>query len=59
MSSEQTLKPGDVVRLKSGGPRMTVDWIDTDGHEIICTWFKGDERHRDRFGWNSLQLVED
>lgn len=41
-------KPGDVVQLKSGGPKMTVDKenidpiraLDADGVKIYdCTWF--------------------
>ncbi len=28
---------GDVVQLKSGGPRMTVD--DLDGNRVGCIWF--------------------
>jgi uncharacterized protein YodC (DUF2158 family) len=32
-----TIKAGDVVMLKSGGPRMTVEAIDKDG--VLCVWF--------------------
>lgn len=28
---------GDVVTLKSGGPKMTVSEI--NGNEVTCTWF--------------------
>lgn len=28
---------GDVVQLKSGGPKMTVESMDTDG--VKCVWF--------------------
>jgi uncharacterized protein YodC (DUF2158 family) len=31
-------KAGDVVRLKSGGPKMTVRRAETDG-EVVCEWF--------------------
>ena len=30
-------KPGQVVRLKSGGPRMTVKEILPDGR-VVCQW---------------------
>ncbi len=30
-------KVGDVVQLKSGGPKMTVSEIDSDG--VFCQWF--------------------
>lgn len=31
-------KPGDVVQVKSGGPKMTVDVVIKDG-EVTCVWF--------------------
>jgi uncharacterized protein YodC (DUF2158 family) len=34
-----TFKPGDVVRLKSGGPAMTVMHEDTLGN-AACQWFE-------------------
>ena len=37
----QELKIGDVVKLKSGGPTMTVDNIEKNG-EIYCKWFAGE-----------------
>jgi uncharacterized protein YodC (DUF2158 family) len=30
---------GDVVRLKSGGPLMTVIKLESDG-QVICQWFE-------------------
>ena len=44
------LKVGDVVRLKSGGPAMTVTSIEHGegeaGHAVFCIWFnaKGNEK---------------
>ena len=32
------LKTGDIVRLKSGGPAMTVDKVNNS--KISCVWFK-------------------
>ena len=37
--------PGDLVVLKSGGPRMTVDKIGTVGGQpaVFCVWFEKTE----------------
>jgi uncharacterized protein YodC (DUF2158 family) len=49
------LKPGDLVILKSGGPVMTVDTVNTgifDDDKIIgilCAWFVGNKLERARF----------
>jgi uncharacterized protein YodC (DUF2158 family) len=35
-------KPGDVVCLKSGGPDMTVELVETSSHSgtvVTCIWF--------------------
>lgn len=32
------MKPGDVVQLRSGGQRMTVESVDAQGR-IHCVWF--------------------
>jgi uncharacterized protein YodC (DUF2158 family) len=32
-------KKGDIVVLKSGGPKMTVDDPDTVGGDVLCVWF--------------------
>jgi len=31
--------PGDVVRLKSGGPKMTVEQVGKEGAEAVCCFF--------------------
>lgn len=39
--SEENLKPGDVVELKSGGPAMTVKGTAYGTEGLICSWFDG------------------
>jgi uncharacterized protein YodC (DUF2158 family) len=55
-------KPGDIVRLKSGGPNMTVDKSGTDsfGRERVWVeWFDENKKtSRDTFGPDSLVLYE-
>lgn len=36
------LEPGDVVVLRSGGPRMTLRSRNSDG-DLYCNWFDGRE----------------
>jgi len=33
------MKTGDVVRLKIGGPKMTVETCTEDGTRVACVWF--------------------
>ena len=47
------IKIGDVVRLKSGGPRMTVE--DLSGEYASCVWFENSRALRGEF---RLQLLE-
>lgn len=39
---------GDVVGLKSGGPPMTIEKIQSD-NTIICIWFREGEIYRKSF----------
>jgi uncharacterized protein YodC (DUF2158 family) len=54
------LKPSDLVVLKSGGPVMTVDTINTDIFDdnkvtgVLCTWFVGNKLERARFDYNAI-----
>jgi uncharacterized protein YodC (DUF2158 family) len=44
-----SFKTGDVVKLKSGGPAMTVTGQGSDGNgnpRTNCTWFGGDDTER-------------
>lgn len=49
---------GDVVRLKSGGPKMAVQG-ETTRNEIICKWFVNSEVKKGVFSPKSLELAED
>ena len=59
----QKFKTGDVVRLKSGGPNMTVADYDEYGYptsewKYLCRWF--DEKHKHAeltFREEELELV--
>jgi uncharacterized protein YodC (DUF2158 family) len=54
-------KPGNLVVLKSGGPIMTVDAVNTDIFDdnkvtgIICVWFVGEKLQRVRFGQDAIE----
>ena len=54
------LKPGDLVVLKSGGPVMTVDAVNTDIFDdnkvtgVLCAWFVGNKLERVRFDPNAI-----
>ena len=56
-------KSGDLVVLKSGGPVMTVDTVNTDIFDdskitgLLCVWFAGDFMHRVRFDYRAVRLV--
>lgn len=51
---------GDVVRLKSGGPEMTVSgWEDLTFPTIECHWFIGDELVCEDFFADMLELADD
>jgi uncharacterized protein YodC (DUF2158 family) len=51
MEVEMSAKVGDVVRLKSGGPRMVVTNAAPDGHMIWVAWYDDakNEIRRDNF----------
>jgi uncharacterized protein YodC (DUF2158 family) len=61
--SEQ-IKPGDVVQLRSGGPRMTVSHravtaMSTSPTDWVCVWFAGTERKSDNFNFATLEASKD
>lgn len=56
------LKAGSIVRLKSGGPKMTVNAIVAgDPKTAFCAWFDGHmlfTLRREDFPVTSLELIE-
>lgn len=56
------LKVGDVVQLKSGGPKMTIEGIGKYGlggskEQAKCTWFAGAERQSSVFDIEALVKI--
>lgn len=55
---ESNLQVGDVVRVKSGGPKMTIAYLEKDnkGNTIVtCTWFVEAKRSEEVFIAATLQ----
>lgn len=52
------LEPGDVVVLKSGGPRMTIRDRTSDG-DLFCNWFDGRELKGSLFAEVTLERGDD
>ncbi len=51
------IKAGSTVQLKSGGPSMTVRWV--EGEEAFCEWFDAKNEVKERkFLVTSLELVD-
>jgi uncharacterized protein YodC (DUF2158 family) len=52
-------KVGDVVRLKTGGPEMTVEAVEARSPDVICTWLAQTVRRHGRFKALLLQKVDE
>lgn len=56
-----SFSPGDVVRLKSGSPNMTVEQqAETEilgETRVWCLWFDGAKQHSETFPPAALELV--
>jgi uncharacterized protein YodC (DUF2158 family) len=54
-------KSGDLVVLKSGGPVMTIDTVNTDIFDdskitgVLCAWFVGTRLERVRFDHSAIE----
>lgn len=53
---------GDVVQLKSGGPKMTVDKTGNAGMTgepaVWCVWFEGNKKMTSTFAPTSLKKAD-
>jgi uncharacterized protein YodC (DUF2158 family) len=49
--------PGDSVRLKSGGPVLTVDWWSENTDQYICSWFVEKKYETGYFSEASLEVA--
>lgn len=45
---------GDMVKLKSGGEKMTIEEIEDDSY-VSCVWFEGSQVQRGTFAAATLQ----
>ena len=54
-------KPGDIVQLISGGPRMTITQMGAEAPDqmVWCVWTKGEKRIADAFPVSALMLTPD
>ncbi len=52
-------KIGDLVHLKSGGPKMTVKSVDLENDKVYCQWFVGNNLHQKHFPGETLMRLPD
>lgn len=56
-------KPGDLVQLKAGGPKMVVEKASSGyGNEsttYFCTWFSGAKHNKQGFSEEALQAASE
>ncbi len=54
-----TFKVGQVVQLKSGGPKMTVSGFSNIDESVYCTWFAGAKKEHGSFPPDTLMPALD
>jgi len=53
-------KPGDLVQLKSGGPKMVIEKeADYEDGAYECSWFAGAKNNTQDFQKAALQIWQD
>lgn len=56
-NNEGSFAIGDTVKLKSGGPLMTIDSIDAR-NKIFCKWFAGSKLENGTFDKKTLVISD-
>ena len=56
VATQPKFNPGDVVRLKSGSPSMTVEQV--SGKQALCSWFVDQMPHHETFNDDALTIDE-
>jgi uncharacterized protein YodC (DUF2158 family) len=59
MAKESKFKTGDIVRLKSGGPSMTVESVSEVNGRIWCQWFAGNRLNAGEFNSDSIDFEDE
>lgn len=54
MADNLKFRPGDLVQLKAGGPKMVVEQYDSYRDSYECTWFSGAKHNSERFKEQAL-----
>ncbi len=52
-------EPGMIVRLKSGGPKMTVKVHESAEAEVLCLWFAGKKLESGSFALHTIVPVKE
>ena len=59
MAKQVKFAIGTIVKLKSGGPEMTVQSVpDPKNDFVYCQWFAGKKLEQGRFPADSIELVK-
>jgi uncharacterized protein YodC (DUF2158 family) len=53
----ETYEPGEIVKLKSGGPKMVVvsSGEYAEGFRVLCTWIDGNKKYEETFAPATLE----
>ena len=55
----EKFKAGDLVQLKSGGPKMVVEQFQDYREYYECTWFSGAKHNSQKFKEEALVAYEE